>query len=87
MRRLNVSQLAGRMESSWSGSEYLAFRSSAVTSSKERSSNMTIDNNKCKGSGYPVALHLLQLGHTHNWCGHCHRRVKILKNGRMASHR
>jgi hypothetical protein len=48
---------------------------------------MTHNSNKCKGSGYPVALHLLQLGHTHNPCGHCGRRVKILKNGRMASHR
>ena len=46
-----------------------------------------LKDNKCKGSGYPVALHLLQLGHTHNPCGHCGRRVKILKNGRMASHR
>ena len=46
-----------------------------------------LKDNKCKGSGYPVSLHLLQLGHTHNPCGHCGRRVKILKNGRMASHR
>ena len=46
-----------------------------------------LEDNKCKGSGCPVGLHLLQLGFTHNPCGHCHRLVKILKNGRMASHR
>ena len=48
---------------------------------------MTHNSNKCKGSGYPVALHLLKLGFTHNPCGHCGRWVKVLKNGRMASHR
>ena len=48
---------------------------------------MVTSNSKCKGSGYPVALHLLQLGFTHNRCGHCGRLVKILKSGRMASHR
>jgi len=42
---------------------------------------------KCAGSGYPVALFLLRLGHTKNPCGHCGRKVRILKNGRMASHR